>query len=186
MTNAAAKMTPRRERLTLSRAEMADALDLSVSALDRLTRDNPPGCVRGGKGNETRFTAHEFLAWYMDREAGRGEGFEAARTRKMNADAARSELQLAKERGDVAPVAHMTAAWLRAAKMIQVNVMGVAQRAAVRIVGETNESRIKSVLREEIHAALESGANSIEAWAGDGAAEDPLDLTNIAQEGEDE
>ena len=183
MTNAATKITPRRERLTLSRAEMADALDLSLSALDRITRDNPPGCVRGGKGNETTFTAHEFIAWYIDREAGRGEGFEAARTRKMNADAERADLEVAKAKGEVALVAEFKRALDKSYREAQIAVMGVPQRVVLSLLGETDESRFKAVLREELRRALTALANGAYTLPDDF---DTADLTTIAQEGDDE
>lgn len=171
--------------LHLNRAQTARLMGVPPTTLDRWTAKGCPVVKRAGKGNAATFDAAAVVAWYVaERERGGSEA--EARRRKLNADAERAELEVAKARREVAPVADMLAVWLRATALIRANVMGVAQRAAVRLLGESDEGRIKTVLREELRAALASGANAIEAWADEGAADEPPDFTTIAQGGDDE
>lgn len=87
-----------------------------------------------------------------------GEEINKARLRKLNADATRAELELAKERGEVAPVEEFERAWTNQCQMIQANMRRIPQRAVTQLIGETNERRFKEVLLTEIDLALRSAA----------------------------
>lgn len=76
------------------------------------------------------------------------------KVRLLAAQADQAELDLAKAKGDVAPVAEFERAQARMAAEVRANVMNVPARVALSLLGETDETRFKSVLRSELAAAL--------------------------------
>ncbi|NRO99217.1 hypothetical protein GWC77_25310 [Paraburkholderia sp. NMBU_R16] len=89
-----------------------------------------------------------------------GDEINKARLRKLNADATRAELELAKERGAVALISEFERAQSAKCAVIQRNVLNVAQRAALQLLGETNETTFKQKLREELTLALKTAAET--------------------------
>lgn len=76
------------------------------------------------------------------------------KVRLLAAQADQAELDLAKAKGEVAPVAEFERAQARMAAEVRANVMNVPARVVLSLLGETNESRFKAVLRTELAAAL--------------------------------
>ncbi|MDO3528995.1 hypothetical protein [Ralstonia pseudosolanacearum] len=87
-----------------------------------------------------------------------GEEINKARLRKLNADATRAELELAKERGEVAPVDELKSAMANMCTTIQTNMRRVPQRAVLQLLGCTDEGEFKAKLRAEIDVALTQAA----------------------------
>ncbi|CAM8821727.1 hypothetical protein [Burkholderia pseudomallei] len=83
-----------------------------------------------------------------------GEEINKARLRKLNADATRAELELAKERGEVAPIDECQRAWASMCAVIQINMRGVPARAVLQLLNEGDETIFKQKLRAEIDNAL--------------------------------
>ncbi|KVC52519.1 hypothetical protein WS58_03370 [Burkholderia pseudomultivorans] len=89
-----------------------------------------------------------------------GEEINKARLRKLNADATRAELELAKERGQVALISEFERVQSAKYAVIQRNVLNVAQRAVLQLLHETNETVWKQKLREELTLALKTAAET--------------------------
>ncbi|MFV8641879.1 hypothetical protein ACNRBS_20855 [Ralstonia pseudosolanacearum] len=89
-----------------------------------------------------------------------GEEINKARLRKLNADATRAELALAKERGEVALICEFEQAWSNRYTIIKQTMLNIPGRAVLQLIGETNERRFKDVLREEIVLGLTHAANA--------------------------
>lgn len=96
----------------------------------------------------------------LEEASGSGSALVRERTRKLSAEATRAELQLAKERGEVARIDEFERVQTARAVVIKTNVMRVPQRAVLQLLGETSETRFKAVLREEIILALKSAAEA--------------------------
>lgn len=97
---------------------------------------------------------------HLHRADGTAAQLVAERVRKLKADATLAELQLAKERGELAPLEETTRAWERATAQIRARMMQIPQRAVVQIVAERDEGRIKDVLANEIRLALTDTADT--------------------------
>lgn len=93
-------------------------------------------------------------------QAGDSPGVERERERLVRAQASMAELNLAKARGEVAEIADFEKVQVARAAIIRQNVMGVAQRACLRVLGETSETVFKRVLREELALALRQSAEA--------------------------
>jgi phage terminase Nu1 subunit (DNA packaging protein) len=82
------------------------------------------------------------------------------RVRKTRAEATRAELELAIAKGEVAPIAEFERAQSIIMAAIQVNIMNVPARAVLQLLGETDETAFKQVLRAELRLALEQSART--------------------------
>lgn len=78
--------------------------------------------------------------------------------RKLKADATMSELELAKARAEVAPIAQMERIWERSFATVRANMLTIPSRVVTSLIGEHDERRFKAVLTEEIRQALTSAA----------------------------
>lgn len=81
---------------------------------------------------------------------------EKARLTKAQADTA--EIELAKARGELAPVPEFEKAQTKMMANIRANVMNVPARAVLQLLGETDETKFKQRLRDELTLALEQSA----------------------------
>lgn len=70
-----------------------------------------------------------------------------------------AELELAKARGDVAPVREFEMAQSKMMAVIRTNILNVPSRAVFQLLGETDEKIFKTKLRSELTLALEQAAS---------------------------
>jgi len=82
------------------------------------------------------------------------------RARKLSADADLAELNLAKARAEVAPIAEFERVQGQLYSLVQANMLNVPSRVSMQIVGSTDEAHIKAVLRDEIISALKQAADA--------------------------
>lgn len=76
------------------------------------------------------------------------------RTRLVKSQADRAELEYAEAKKLVAPISEFLAVQSAAYAMIRANMRNIPGRAVLRLIGMTNETEFKRILREEINAAL--------------------------------
>lgn len=149
----------------VNRAELADTFGVSLPTVDGWVRAGCPVVERGGRGKQWVFNTAAIAEWLRDRAVEDATGSERAdeaewRARKLRAQALHEELELAKKRGEVAPVEDFRRATTRLMTLVRVNMLNVPDRVVMQIVGETDEARIKRVLRDEIVAALTNAAQT--------------------------
>lgn len=151
--------------MIVNRQELSQAMGISLPTVDRWIRDGCPVKQRGTKGVAWEFMLPDVVAWWGERQRQAAAGdaptdMESAKMRKVSAEAALAELELAKARGEVAPIRDFERAWSAMMATIQQNVMNVPQRVVVQLLGETNETAFKQKLRAELTLALEQAANA--------------------------
>ena len=101
--------------------------------------------------------------------------FEEARARREQANAAIAELQLAKLRGDLAPIADLDRAVERLASAVRAEVLGLRSRFVGRVVGLATPQEAAVVLdamQAQILAALAARAEALEDDETDEPSED--------------
>jgi len=96
----------------------------------------------------------------IDDAAGAGSELQKQRIRKVKADADRVEFELAKARGEVAPIEEFERAQAAFATAIRANIMNVPARAVLQLLGEVNETVFKEKLRAELISALKTAADT--------------------------
>lgn len=138
-------------------AELAALADVSPRRIRQLAES---GILE--RVGRNQFVLGPSIRALLEEASGSGSALVRERTRKVKADADRAELELALARKEVAPIHQMARMWERQCSLIRAGMLNIPQRAVVRILGETNERTVKAVLREEITAALQAAADSVD------------------------
>lgn len=145
----------------MNRKETAAAFGIDVTTLDGWCEKGCPA-DRQGKGRPATFDLSEVLAWRIQFETekaletvSRDAGdLDALRARKLRAEAGIREIQLARASADLIPAHEFELAlssMLVAARVQVCEVLPV--RAARRVLGETDETRLREALRDEARTA---------------------------------
>lgn len=152
------------ERAEITAAALADVLGVSdrrvrqlaeAGVLPRSTRGRHPllESLRGFVRHQRRETA--------GLQHGATESFQDARARRERLQADLLELELAKARGEVAPLADVERTWSRTFATLRARLWGaLPERCSRRLVGVNDESEVLAVLRGELRVALEQAATA--------------------------
>lgn len=149
----------------VNRAKLAEVMGVAAPTVDGWIRRGCPVVQRGGRGAEWQFATAEVVRWLRDsavaEATGDVSGDEAEiYLRTKRAKMLQAELELAKARAEVAPVKEFERVQAARAATVRANIMNVPQRAVLRLLGETDETTFKRVLREELILALETATNA--------------------------
>lgn len=146
---------------------MADHLGVAMPTLDDWVRRGCPVVERGGRGRAWKFNSADVRAWRDEdiREQMASKVANATldelKRRKLEAETLQLELDLAKARGEVVPVDQYERALAKAFGEVRAGLRNVVPgRAARRLLGENDETRLKAVLLEEVDQALEALADA--------------------------
>lgn len=147
----------------VTRIALADAFGVALPTVDAWVRAGCPFIQRGGRGREWQFNTADVGQWRCDRAREEALGTaraseEELKLRKLAAEAESAELKLAKEKGEVAPIREFELATTALMVNIRTNVMNVAGRAVLQLLGCTDELEFKRKLRAELTLALETAA----------------------------
>ena len=144
----------------VSRQDLADTFGVAGSTVDGWVRRGLPVVQRGSKGVAWQFNTSDVASWLEQRASERqgvGETDEKAlRARKLAAEAAKIELELARARGDLVPLKQLERALANTFAELKTNMRTVPSRVATALIGEESETRIKQVILAEIDQALEA------------------------------
>lgn len=144
--------------LEVSDADLAALAGCSARYVRKLAADGKINRV--GRNTFRLGDALQGVIANMHSGSGSAKQLIAERIRKLSADATLAELTLAKARSEVALISEFQRAQAMRNAIIQTNMLNVAARSAMQIVGETNESRIKAVLTKEIRDALQQASEA--------------------------
>lgn len=168
----------------LNRTEMARHLGVAMPTLDEWVRRGCPVVERGGRGRQWKFNSAEVRAW-RDEDIRhqmadtRLASTEELKRRKLAAETETVELELAKAKDLVVPVEQFERALAKAFGEVRAGLRNVVPgRAARRLIGESDETRVKAVLLDEIDQALTALADETLIH------EDDLELDEDESEGE--
>jgi len=145
----------------VTRQEVADLFGVSHTTVDAWIKRGMPVSERGSRGKPWRINTAEVSAWLEQRAKESAAGGDQAderelKRRKLAAETAKVELELAKVRGEVVPLAQLERALANTFAEIKTNIRSVPSRVATAIIGESNETRIKAVILKELDQALEA------------------------------
>lgn len=146
----------------VTRLEIADLFGVSHTTVDAWIKRGMPVLQRGSRGKAWQINTAEVSAWLEQRakESAAGGSDQAdereLKRRKLAAETAKVELELAKVRGEVVPLAQLERALANTFAEVKTNIRSVPSRVATAIIGEQSETRIKAVILKEIDQALEA------------------------------
>ena len=143
----------------VNKVELSDIFGVAMPTIDDWVRRGCPVVERGGKGRAWVLNTADVRGWRDDdirRDAASDEDttIEELKRRKLRAETVAAELELAIAKGNVAPIAQMERGVVRAFEEVKAALRNVPSRVARMIVGETDETRIRTVLLGEIDQAL--------------------------------
>lgn len=143
----------------VNRNGLAETFGVSLPTVDTWVRAGCPVVQRGGRGVQWVFNTADVAKWRMERAIKDATGDQVEDEKEIDrrtrrAKMLQAELELANAAGAVAPVAEFKRVQAARAAMVRQNVMNVSARAVLRLLGETDETTFKRVLREELTLAL--------------------------------
>jgi len=145
----------------VTRQEIADLFGVSHTTVDAWLKRGLPVIQRGSKGKAWVINTAEVSAWLEQRAKETAPGGEQSderelKRRKLAAETAKVELELARVRGEVVPLRQLERALANTFAEVKTNLRSVPSRVATAIIGEESETRIKAVILKEIDQALEA------------------------------
>lgn len=149
----------------VNRSGLADFFGVALPTVDGWVRQGAPVVQRGGRGRQWEFDTAEITSWRIQRAITEATGDVQAdevelKRRKLQAETAMAELELAKAKAEVAPIKEFEKAQAAAFAQIRANIMNVPQRIVVQLLGETSETVFKSKLKQELSVALKEAAEA--------------------------
>ena len=162
---------------TLSAVDVADLLGVTEKTVRNWMNKGGLPSIESGRGRVISWPAA--LKWYVNyriSESGNDgkatvksepeapavvplETYEQALARKTRAEADLKELQLGKERGQVAAIADVELALSRSNKETQTRILAVPSRLATQLVGIDERAEVFAILQRECNQLLSSLAN---------------------------
>lgn len=153
-----------------NRTELADLIGCAKTSIDSWVAEGAPVVRKEGrKGIESQYNSRDFIKWLIDREKTKAAArantadLDQLRAEKIRAETRLKELQLAREAGEVLPLRQFEQTLATVLSSIRAVMLSLPQRAAMRLVGETDSARISAALKEEVNAALSAGADAYTA-----------------------
>lgn len=145
--------------MKVNRTQLSEVFGVSLPTIDSWVRAGCPVEQRGGRGVEWKFETADVAKWRQDRAVNDATGDKREDAdeidRRTNvAKMRQAELAVARDLKLVAPVEEFERVSAARAAMVRQNVMNVAQRACLRLLGEKSEEVFKRVMREELTLAL--------------------------------
>lgn len=148
--------------IILNRIETANHFGIAATTLDDWIRRGCPVVQRGSRGVQWQINSAEVHKWREDDIRSQSTGTKVATNeelikRKLAADVASAELAFAKEAELVAPIEQTERLLVKAFGEVRASLRNVLPaRAARRLIGESDPSKIKAILLDEIDTALEA------------------------------
>lgn len=152
--------------MILNRSKLSEAMGVSMVTIDTWRKEGMPFVQRGAAGKEWQFDLAACVKWYGQRKADDAAGDNkpddllAIEKRAAKAKMLKAELELAVARGELAPIRDFERAQSAVFAEIRTNVMNVAQRVVLQLIGETDESVFKQKLKSELALALKAAADA--------------------------
>lgn len=168
---------PRKYRgQTVGKREIAEIFGVADTTVDQWIRRGCPILQRGAKGIQWQINTADVAEWLKQRAVEDVSGDTLAdeselKRRKLAAETAKAELELAKVKGEVVPLRQLERALSNTFAEVKTNMRNVPGRVATSLIGETAEIRIKDVILAEIDLALDA-LNEFDLDEDESAAEE--------------
>ena len=150
-----------------NRTELADLIGCAkTSIVSSVSEGAPVVSKEGRKGVETQYDSAAFIKWLIGREKAKASAradagdLDRLKARKLEIENETKTIALLREKGEILPLRQFEQTLATVLASIRAPMLSLPQRATMRLAGETETSRIALVLREEVEAALNAGADA--------------------------
>lgn len=145
----------------VNRTALADIFGVALPTVDGWIRNGCPCISRGGRGKQWEFDTASVADWLREKAVTDATGETQADERELTRRAKKAstelaELELAKAKGEVAPLDQVERAIAKAFAEVRAGMRNLPQRTVSMLIGETDERRFKQVMMAEIDEVLKS------------------------------
>jgi terminase small subunit / prophage DNA-packing protein len=148
----------------VNKVELSEILGISLKAVDMMIRQGMPVKERGigGAGGGFKIDVSEAVKWQVESAAKDvsdrldAVNIDEARLRKIAAEAALAELDLALKRGDAVSLAGVAKRWEGMVTAFKYRCLAIPAKLAPALVAETDLVVARGMLEPEIHEALDA------------------------------
>lgn len=145
----------------VNRAELSEALGIGLNTVDLWIRDGMP-CIKPERrgGSSYQIDMGLVLEWHRQRERQNALGEiasideQAAKRRKMAAQAALAELELAKKQGLVVEIADQVDAWSTMVVAAKIKMLGIGVKAGPIVSRLNSAAECQQVITDAVYEAL--------------------------------
>ena len=147
--------------MELSKADLARMYGVSLPCIGQWIGKGCPFVSKGGPGKQWVFNSADVLAWREDQVAQQAMGdtrsldIEEARRRKMAAEAALVELDLAKRRGEVIEIEEVAGVVGDDYANVRAKLLALPTKLAPQLIGAEDLAECKSLIERGVAEALE-------------------------------
>jgi phage terminase Nu1 subunit (DNA packaging protein) len=141
--------------------EIAEICGVSLPTVRAWVRRGCPYVEKGNKGKEWQFDTVGVIEWQKEQAALSAVGdvstldIEEARRRKLAAEAALSELDLSKARGELVSLEDVSTVWLEITTAARSQLLALPSKMAAIVAPLSDPAEIRTLLEAEIEEALE-------------------------------
>lgn len=143
-----------------NRNDLSEMFGVNNQTITNWVTKGCPFIEKGAKGKEWLFDSADVAKWREDDVVSRaigdtkGTGEDELKIRKLAAETTIQEVAAAKARRDVADIEEVERTLANIFAVFRSRVRRIPERSVMRIIGDTDEARIKSVLLDEIDGCL--------------------------------
>lgn len=147
--------------LELSKADLARAWGVSLPTVGAWVKRGCPYISKGGPGKPWIFNTSEVAAWREEQAAQAALGetqsldIEEARRRKLAAEAALAELDVAKRRGEVIEIEEVARVIGDDYANVRAKLLSIPTKLAPQLLGVEETAEIKGLIERALTEALE-------------------------------
>lgn len=148
-------------QIIVNREEIALMFRCHRSTVDAWVATGMPEISQRGKGNQRKqreFDLAAIIAWHLDRASGGQQEhagkLEAAKARKMEAQADREELLVKRMTGELVPAAEVEEIWSRYVRGVRSKLLAMSDSIAGRLAKSKKAKEAAGILRAELEDRL--------------------------------
>jgi len=157
---------------TVSRADLAEILRVSLPTVDSWIRRGLPVAKKGGRGRAYEFDLADVIQWRVDQaEAGVAAerdviDFEEARARKTTAEAEIAEADARQRRGELVEIDTVAELLEQKLSTVRLRMLAVPSKVAPRVATLRSVPKVRRVLEDEFADVLDELSSGDEFAAG--------------------
>lgn len=138
----------------LNKQELIEALDISLSSLNNYIQAGMPVAVRGKQGKPNLYDLGAVQQWIADNVKGDTEDINAAKLRKLQAEASLAELELQRERSELVEIEEVAKQVADAFARVRAKLLSLPTKTSGLVYGLQTQREVQTVLDDAVREIL--------------------------------